>query len=247
MQFAATVTPLAEDVVGDVRPLLLVLLGAVGFVLLIACANIANLFLSRGERRQHEFGVRTALGASRWRLVAATMAESALVAVAGGAIGVVCANAATGLLLALRPAGLPRLDTISFDWPVLLFLAAVVAVVAMLVGLRAGAARLARHRGHGARRRQGRDRRAEPSPHARRAGGERGGAVDRAADRRGPGDAKLLEPAVGGPGLPHRPRADGVDHAADCPPIPIPSARRGSSSPCSTGCARNPASPPPAR
>ena len=135
MQFAATVTPLSEDVVGDVRPLLLVLLGAVGFVMLIACANIANLFLSRGERRQHEFGVRTALGASRWRLVAATMAESALVALTGGAIGVVFAQAATGLLLALRPAGLPRLDTIAFDWPVLLFLAAVVTVVAVLVGL----------------------------------------------------------------------------------------------------------------
>ena len=135
MQFAATVTPVAEDVVGDVRPLLIVLLGAVGFVLLIACANIANLFLSRGERRQHELGVRAALGASRARLVAGTMAESALVAAAGGAAGVVCANAATGLLLGLRPEGLPRLDTISFDWTVLLFLVAIVAVVAVLVGV----------------------------------------------------------------------------------------------------------------
>ena len=135
MQFAATVTPLSEDVVGDVRPLLIVLLGAVGFVLLIACANIANLFLSRGERRQHEFGVRTALGATRWRLMTGTMAESALVATAGGAAGVVCANAATGLLQALRPAGLPRLETISFDWAVLLFLGATVAVVAILVGI----------------------------------------------------------------------------------------------------------------
>jgi putative ABC transport system permease protein len=135
MQFAATVTPLADDVVGDVRPLLLVLLGAVGFVLLIACANIANLFLSRGERRQHELGIRAALGASRGRLVAATMAESALVAAAGGAVGMVCANATTSLLLALRPEGLPRLETISFDWTVLLFLVAVVAVVALLVGV----------------------------------------------------------------------------------------------------------------
>jgi putative ABC transport system permease protein len=122
-------------VVGDVRPLLLVLLGAVGFVLLIACANIANLFLSRGERRQHELGIRAALGASRGRLVAATMAESALVAAAGGAVGMVCANATTSLLLALRPEGLPRLETISFDWTVLLFLVAVVAVVALLVGV----------------------------------------------------------------------------------------------------------------
>jgi putative ABC transport system permease protein len=134
MRFAATVTPLAEDVVGDVRPLLLVLLGAVGFVLLIACANIANLFLSRGERRHHEFGVRTALGASRRRLMATTMTESALVAVGGGIAGVACASAATKLLLALRPAGLPRLETISFDWTVLLFLAATVSVVAVLVG-----------------------------------------------------------------------------------------------------------------
>ena len=134
MQFAATITPLMEDVVGNVRPLLLVLLGAVGFVLLIACANIANLFLSRGERRQHEFALRTALGASRWRLLSVTMAESALVAVAGGAVGVVGANAATMLLVALRPEGLPRLDTISFDWTVLLFLAATVALVAMVVG-----------------------------------------------------------------------------------------------------------------
>ena len=134
MQFAATVTPLAEDVVGDVRPLLLVLLGAVGFVLLIACANIANLFLSRGERRLHEFGMRAALGASRWRLLSVTMAESAVVAVAGGAVGVLGANAATTLLLALRPEGLPRLDTISFDWTVLLFLAGTTALVAMVVG-----------------------------------------------------------------------------------------------------------------
>ena len=135
MQFAATVTPLSEDVVGDVRPLLLVLLGAVGFVLLIACANIANLFLSRGERRQHEFGVRTALGATRWRLMTGTMAESALVATAGGAAGLVCASAATELLMAMRPAGLPRLETVSFDWTVLLFLIVTVAVVAVLVGI----------------------------------------------------------------------------------------------------------------
>jgi putative ABC transport system permease protein len=134
MRFAATVTPLAEDVVGDVRPLLLVLLGAVGFVLLIACANIANLFLSRGERRQHEFAMRAALGASRWRLLSVTMAESALVAVAGGAVGVVAANAVTTLLVGLRPQGLPRLDTISFDWTVLLFLAGTTALVALVVG-----------------------------------------------------------------------------------------------------------------
>ena len=140
-----------------------------------------------------------------WRLVAATMAESALVAVAGGAVGLVCANAATGLLLALRPAGLPRLETISFDWPVLLFLAATVAVVAVLVGI-VPAVRGSRAT-PGAVHADGKGSTAGPA-HRRVRGvlvASEVALVDRAADRRGPRDAQLLEPAVGGPGLPHRP------------------------------------------
>ena len=247
MKFAATVTPLSEDVVGDARPLLLVLLGAVGFVLLVACANIANLFLSRGERRQHEFAVRTALGGGPLAAGAGTMTESALVALAGGTVGLVCANAAGGLLLALRPAGLPRLDTISFDW-----------TVAALPRRDGGGrgdpgrhrprrARVAQHGGSGARRRQGLDRRAGASPRPRRPGSRRGGAVDRAVDRRGPVDAQFLEPAVGRPRLPDRPDPDRVDHAADVGLSRPGSGRRSSSSPCSTACARSLASRPPVR
>ena len=143
------------------------------------------------------------------------MAESALVALAGGTVGLVCANAASGLLLALRPAGLPRLDTISFDWTVLLFLGATVAVVAILVGIvpavrgSRSTAAAAHADGKGA----------IGGPAHRRVRdvlvASRGGAVDRAVDRRGPCGAQFLEPAVGRPRLPDGPDPDGVDHAAE--------------------------------
>ena len=147
-RFSSRVTSLHEDVIGDIRPTLLILLGAIGFVLLIACANLTNLFLSRSEGRQREFAVRTALGALRARLVRQSLAESVMVAFAGGIAGVAFAWWGTGALLALRPPDLPRMDQVSVDLPVLLFALALSLVAGVLVGL-APAARAAKVDVHG--------------------------------------------------------------------------------------------------
>jgi putative ABC transport system permease protein len=135
LNFSATATSLTADLLGDLRPMLLTLLGAVGFVLLIACANITHLFLTRTEGRHREFAVRAALGGGPWRMARPVVAESALVAVAGGALGLVCARLATTALVALQPDTLPRLDLLAIDRGVVLFTAGVVAAVTLVVSL----------------------------------------------------------------------------------------------------------------
>ncbi|MGH7498420.1 MAG: ABC transporter permease, partial [Gemmatimonadales bacterium] len=129
------VVAFTADTVGSIRPALLLLCGAVGFVLLIACANVANLFLARAATRQREVAVRAALGASRWRLVRQVMAEAIVLAVAGGILGLLVASWSVDALIALKPAGIPRLDEISIDSRVLAFTLLVSIVVGLAFGL----------------------------------------------------------------------------------------------------------------
>ena len=121
LELRPDVRPLAVDVVGDVGEILWVLMAAVGVVLLIACGNVANLFLVRAEGRQQELAMRAALGASRGRIRRALLAESLVLALAGGAVGVALARVSIGLLRTMAPAELPRVDAIGIDLTVLVF------------------------------------------------------------------------------------------------------------------------------
>ncbi|MGE5245336.1 MAG: ABC transporter permease [Betaproteobacteria bacterium] len=114
-------TPLAAQLVSDVRLTLLVLFGAVGCLLVIACVNVANLLVARGAARQHELGVRAALGGGRARLVRQLLVESSLVSMAGGALGILLGSGLLQGLLALAPDGTPRLDEVSLDATAVLF------------------------------------------------------------------------------------------------------------------------------
>lgn len=122
-------------IVGDVRPALLILMGAVGFVLLLACANVANLLLARSAARQHEMGVRTALGASNWHLLSQLLAESLSLSLAGGLIGVLLAQFGLPLLLRLTPTDLRLAPGTEMDWRVFLFAAGVALGTGVLFGL----------------------------------------------------------------------------------------------------------------
>ena len=131
----ALVKPQLEALIGDNRSALMILLGAVGFVLLIACVNIANLLLARGAGRSREIAIRTALGASRLRIVRQLVTESVLLSLAGTAVGVGAASWATATLVKLYPQNLPRLSEVNIDVRVLLFSLAVAVVSAVLFGL----------------------------------------------------------------------------------------------------------------
>jgi len=124
-----------DAIVGDVRPALLLLLGAVGFVLLIACANLANLLLSRATARRKEMAVRLALGADRLRLTRQLLIESSLLSVAGGGLGLAAASGLLPLLLRLSPQDLPRLGEVRVDWHVWTFAFAVAFVTGIVFGL----------------------------------------------------------------------------------------------------------------
>jgi predicted permease len=137
------VVPLGEQVVGDVRRPLTILVGAVGFVLLIACANVANLLLSRALARQNEIAVRSALGAARMRIVRQLLTESLLLAFAGGALAIVLAYWSLQGIRALGTASVPRLGEISINGQVLLFTIGISIVSGVLFGL-APALRLSR-------------------------------------------------------------------------------------------------------
>jgi putative ABC transport system permease protein len=130
-----SLVPLQERVVGGIKPGLLALLGAVAFVLLIACANIANLLLVRGSARQRELAVRTALGAGRGRVVRQLLTESLLLALAGGAFGMLIGAWAVDGLVAMAPADAPRLEEIGLDARVLTFAALLTVLTGLLFGL----------------------------------------------------------------------------------------------------------------
>lgn len=127
--------PLKQDVIGDVGNVLWVLMGSIAVVLLVACANVANLLLVRVEGRRQELAIRTALGAGRWHTIAGLLYESLILGFAGSVIGLALAYGGLRALVALKPTGLPRLNEIGIDGPVLLFTLGIALFVSLVIGL----------------------------------------------------------------------------------------------------------------
>jgi predicted permease len=135
MEKGLVVNSLQDDIASGVKPALLAVLGAVILVLLIACVNVTNLLLARGAQRRGEFAMRAALGAGRGRLVRQLLTESLLLAMLGGAFGMIVAQMGVSALVALSPAGLPRVDAIRLDGNVLAFAFGITAVVGIVLGM----------------------------------------------------------------------------------------------------------------
>ena len=127
--------PLKEKVVGRIRPALLTMQLAVAFVLLIACANVAHMLLARGAARAGEVAVRSALGAGRLRLLQQFLAESLILATAGGILGLLLAAGGIRALVVFGPADVPRVDNVSLDWRVTLFTLGVSILTGVIFGL----------------------------------------------------------------------------------------------------------------
>ena len=134
-RFSFSIKPLLEQVVGDVRRPLIVLLAAVGCVLLIACANVANLLLTRATVREREIAIRSALGAARVRLIRQLLTESVLLSVIGGVVGLVLAYWMLDALRWLSPSNIPRLPSIRMDGRVLAFTSAIAVLTGILFGM----------------------------------------------------------------------------------------------------------------
>jgi predicted permease len=133
--FTASLQPLKIDVIGDIGNVLWVLTGAIGIVLLVACANVANLLLVRIEGRRQELAIRAALGADRKNMIAGLLVESLVLGCAGSAFGLGLAYSALNLIIAAAPTGLPRLHEIGIDIPVLLFTLALAIFVSLVIGM----------------------------------------------------------------------------------------------------------------
>src|SRR6266852_454098 len=123
------------QVVGSTRQALLVLWASVGFVLLVACVNIINLLLARSSVRAHDTSIRAELGASRWRLVRQMLAESAVLAAAGGVVGVALAYGLAQVWATTSPSDVPRLQDATLNWTVLMFTAAICLLSGVIVGV----------------------------------------------------------------------------------------------------------------
>ncbi len=130
-----TIKSLMDDEVGEIGPALWFMLAAVSFVLLIACANIANLLLARATVRQKEMAIRAALGAGRWRIIRQLLTESLILALVGGGLGLMVSQWGIDLILALSPNNLPRAREVNMDWRVLVFTLTVSVITGLLFGL----------------------------------------------------------------------------------------------------------------
>jgi putative ABC transport system permease protein len=133
--FGVTLMPISVFLNGDVKAVLLLLMGAVAFVLLIACSNVANLLLARGTMRRREISIRTALGARRSRIVLQLLTESVLLSTVGGALGLALAWAAVKVLVAIHPSSIPAVNTVAIDFTVLAYTVLLCGMVGILFGL----------------------------------------------------------------------------------------------------------------
>jgi predicted permease len=184
--------PLKEEVVGNVGNVLWVVMGTIGVVMLIACANVTNLLLVRAEVRRQELALRSALGAGKGRIVRTLMVESVLLGIMGGVLGVGLARLGLRLLVAIGPANLPRLHEISVDFTTLGFALALAVLCSLLLGLNSGSAVrrppdflcAAKRRAHG-------QRQPRAARCAQSAGGGPGGAGPGAVGERRPDDSHL--------------------------------------------------------
>src|SRR5262249_50091228 len=126
------VVPMQEDIVREARPSILALFGAVLFVLLIACSNVANLLVVHAAARHRELVIRAAIGGSRWRLIRQMLTESSILAGIGGVLGLLIAQAGVRSMLALAPARLPRMSSVSVD-PVVVGFTALTAILTIVI------------------------------------------------------------------------------------------------------------------
>ena len=221
----AVVTPLKEKVVGQIETPLLVLLGAVAFVLLITCANVAHMLLARAATRQKEVAVRAALGARRGRIIRQFLTESLLLGGVGGAAGLMLAWLGTRGLIAMSPANIPRVQTVTIDIRAALFLFGATILTSVGFGLapalQASSVNVNDTLKEGGRRQQ---RRIPPESVAQPAGGFGIRAGADAADRGGPDDSHICGVAGRGCGIQSAQRdfdggvGGGVDQGRSGPP-----------------------------